>query len=222
LGTIIFYTIYKITNKINSKYYIGKHQTKDLNDGYMGSGKILKRAIEKHGLDNFTKEILFIFDNEEHMNAKEKELVVVSEETYNFCEGGKGGFGYINRNGINKRFKPQKEETKLKVSVGLKKYYDKNPNEAGRSIFFANKKCKEKYPNGVWKNKLHREETKSKIGNANKISQLGSKNSQFGTCWITDGKQNKKIKKEDIDKWFCLGYYKGRMLSNPTGVGTNQ
>lgn len=93
----MYYTIYRITNKINGKFYIGKHQTKDLKDGYMGSGKLIKRAIRKHGVENFSKEILFVFDNEEDMNSKEKELVVIGEDSYNLCEGGNGGFGYINR-----------------------------------------------------------------------------------------------------------------------------
>lgn len=95
----MFYTVYKITNTINGKYYIGMHQTKVLNDGYMGSGKRLKLAIKKYGIENFTKEILHIFDNENDMRNKEKELVVISEESYNLCDGGKGGFGYLNRSG---------------------------------------------------------------------------------------------------------------------------
>ena len=99
----MFYTIYKITNILNGKIYIGKHQTKDLNDDYMGSGKLLRRAIAKYGQENFTKEILFQFDNEVDMNAKEAELVTeefcLREDTnYNLCPGGHGGFGYINKN----------------------------------------------------------------------------------------------------------------------------
>ena len=84
----MFYTVYKITNNLNGKYYIGKHQTKDLNDGYMGSGKFLKRAIKKCGLDNFSKEILHVFPTEQEMNDKEKELVTLNEMCYNRCEGG--------------------------------------------------------------------------------------------------------------------------------------
>ena len=113
----MFYTVYKITNKINNKYYIGMHQTENLNDGYMGSGKRLKLAIEKYGVKNFTKEILHIFDNETEMKNKEKELVVINEMSYNLCDGGKGGFGYLNRSGKSLRTgMKHSEESKKKMA----------------------------------------------------------------------------------------------------------
>jgi len=91
----MFYTVYKIINKVNGKFYIGCHKTEVLDDGYMGSGKILKRAIKKHGLENFVKEILHVYGSAEEMFAKEKELVYVSEETYNLKQGGSGGFDHL-------------------------------------------------------------------------------------------------------------------------------
>lgn len=116
----MFYTIYKTTNLITGKHYIGKHQTKNLTDGYMGSGKLLRRAMEKHGLENFHKEILFICKDEKHMNTLEKILVVIDEEiSYNLCDGGKGGWGYLNRTGMNNSTKDM-EKAKANISKALK------------------------------------------------------------------------------------------------------
>ena len=92
---MFYYTIYKVTNKINGKFYIGKHQTKKLNDHYYGSGKKLLAAIKKYGKENFSKEILFVFETEQEMNDKEKELIteefVKRPDTYNVGVGGEGG-----------------------------------------------------------------------------------------------------------------------------------
>tara|TARA_B110000858_G_scaffold178295_1_gene213987 strand:+ start:1318 stop:1938 length:621 start_codon:yes stop_codon:yes gene_type:complete len=89
------YIIYKTTNLINYKTYIGCHQTTDLNDGYIGSGKLLKRAIVKYGIANFTCEILHQCATKEEMFAKEKDIVnetfVKNTMTYNLKVGGSGG-----------------------------------------------------------------------------------------------------------------------------------
>jgi hypothetical protein len=116
------YTIYKITNKINEMIYIGKHQTKNLDDGYMGSGKFLLQSIAEHGIVNFHKDILFVFDNEAEMNAKERELVnikFVKETTnYNLCIGGGGGWSFVNRKGLG-GFGGREHSDDSKVKIGL-------------------------------------------------------------------------------------------------------
>ena len=69
------YFVYKITNLINGKYYIGVHKGTKY-DGYLGSGKLIKKAISKYGVENFNKEILFEFNTKDEAYSKEKELVV--------------------------------------------------------------------------------------------------------------------------------------------------
>lgn len=90
------YLIYKITNKLNGKIYIGQHQTEDPNDGYMGSGTNIKRAIKKYGLENFSRDILYFCTDWDTMNNMEEVLVdeafIARDDTYNLQTGGKQGF----------------------------------------------------------------------------------------------------------------------------------
>jgi group I intron endonuclease len=89
------YIIYKTTNKLSGKYYIGCHQTDNLNDGYIGSGKYLKHAIKKYGIENFKFEILHIVLTKQDMFQLERELVndalVKDPQSYNLKIGGSGG-----------------------------------------------------------------------------------------------------------------------------------
>ena len=87
--------VYKTTNQITGQYYIGKHSTTNPNDGYLGSGTRLNRAIKKYGRKNFKVEVLREFDSSEL--AYEYEALIVtnemikSDECYNMCLGGEGG-----------------------------------------------------------------------------------------------------------------------------------
>jgi hypothetical protein len=190
------------------------HKTKNLNDGYMGSGKLIKLAIQKYGIENFAKDILHVFDNEEDMKNKEKELVIISEQSYNLCDGGRGGFGYVNTNKLNVGGKyANTEEAKKKKSDTLKEYY-KN-NQKSKEYWQENvDKRIQKYGVDIFKSflgKKHSESSKLKIRETSKGKHEGNKNSQFGTCWITNGQENKKIKKEELNKFVEFGYYRGRI-----------
>lgn len=101
------YIIYKTTCKINGRYYIGKHITKNLNDGYLGSGIHLKKDIRKLGKENFQREILLYCSSIEELNSAEAKLVnesvVKDPQSYNLVEGGSGNtyMGYnVNRKKI--------------------------------------------------------------------------------------------------------------------------
>ena len=91
----MFYTIYKTTNLIDGKCYLGKHITDNVDDNYLGSGIYLNHAIKKYGKENFRKDVLFVFDNQYDMENKEKELIteaIISDPNYyNLALGGQGG-----------------------------------------------------------------------------------------------------------------------------------
>lgn len=195
------YTVYKTTNLLNGKIYIGKHQTNNPDDDYLGSGDAFLAAKEKYGKENFKKEVLFVFDTEAEMNAKEAELVteefVNRNDNYNLCPGGKGGFGFIRNHPDYHEWQKRGAKAgtaKLKEIYG--EDYSKNWRTAGRKAFDQ----KMQSNGGAWfenprfSGKTHTEETKEKL---RKTKNIGSSNSQFGTMWITNGQTNKKIASSD-------------------------
>jgi len=128
------YIIYRTTNIINGKIYIGKHQTKEIEDGYLGSGIALEKAIKKYGKESFKKEVLFIFDTEDEMNQKEKDLVtenfIASNSNYNMGVGGEGGSHF--------KGKKHSEETKIRLSEMAKK--QRHSEEAKKKISESNRR----------------------------------------------------------------------------------
>lgn len=160
------YIVYKITNLNNLKLYIGCHITDNINDSYMGSGKIIKRSMAKNGLDNFQKDILFVFDNETEMFQKEKDLIVELKPEYNLHEGGCGGWSYINKKQPNNEFR----------SLGGKKSKGRIIDTSHMNTIEAKTKARNtlvrKFASGEitpsFLGKKHSSETKAKISASNK------------------------------------------------------
>lgn len=108
----MYYFVYKITNCINNHYYIGVHQTSDINDGYMGSGTRLHNAYKKYGIENFKRDIIMFFDKPTDMYDLERFLITPKEvhddNCYNVKVGGYGGWDYA--------IKQRTKETFSKIS----------------------------------------------------------------------------------------------------------
>lgn len=204
------YTVYKTTNCVNNKYYIGVHKTENPEDDYLGSGTVLKLSIKKYGKENFKKEVLFIFDNIEEAYQKEYELVneafVKCEDNYNLHIGGSGGlaFEYINNDVEFRKAKNRRAAAAMRESPILQtqEYKEKmrrvyaNIAEKQKQAFKDGKRTVSEKSKTSFKGKKHTEETLQKLSDFQKINQSGNKNSQFGTRWCNDGVNNLKISKD--------------------------
>jgi len=214
----VYHIVYKTTNLLNDKFYIGVHKSTKLQDSYLGSGKWISRSIKKYGRDNFRRENLFIYFSSVEAYSKENELISIHLKDplcMNLKQGGMDGFDYINENGLCflKREGEAKRiselgSAKLKYLRNNKEFRDSISLKIKDSILKAIKENRLKIPD--WNGKHHSEETKKKMSEKAKINSKGSNNSQFGTCWITKEGINKKIKKEDLQTWLNQGWSKGR------------
>jgi predicted GIY-YIG superfamily endonuclease len=196
--------VYRTTNKINGKYYIGVHSTWKLDDGYLGSGSRLRNAIKKHGIENFTLEVIQFFDIREDALAKEKELVTTNTlsdpNCMNLRTGGDGGWGpchkarrdWLRQN--DPKWKKRYAEICSRIN---KERLANNPNDPW---FFD------------WSGKKHKPETIEKM---KQHDRSGSKNSQFGKVWIhrLEPFESIRINRDEIDGYLSEGWSIGRKLT---------
>ncbi len=171
------YYIYRITNNINGKTYIGQHKYKYFSDGYMGSGKILKQAQKKYGVENFTKEILvFNISERKHADLLEKTFIaserkkVGIKNCYNITDGGEGHSGPFSEEHKKKLSEVNKgrtfsEETRKKISEILKGHPVSEETRKKLSESHIGKQAGRDNP---FYGKHHSEETRKKLSESHK------------------------------------------------------
>lgn len=138
-----FWCIYRITNLKNGKTYIGQHKVDSLltDDGYLGSGKLIIRAIEKYGPSKFKKEYITFAMTQQEADVLEKFYIAKEKPVYNISKGGQGVTGIEPWN-------------KGKANIWTKEQLERNRQK------HLNRYNNEKNP---FYGKHHTEETKEKL-----------------------------------------------------------
>ena len=192
--------MYCTTCLVTKRYYIGVHKTAVPDDMYLGSGKWLRNAVKKYGEGNFCKDVLFTYSTPEEAFAKEEILVRCHRRNtlcMNIRKGGAGGWDYVNVSGIAQRTKhltgmllQQKFATDPVYRARMQAAWREHIS-AVRPLAIAGsiKAGNHVKATRAWTGCHHSDSAKAAISAGHK----GELNSQFGTCWITDGSRNRKI-----------------------------
>ena len=206
--------IYKITNKINGKVYIGKDEKSKAN--YYGSGKNIKAAIKKYGAENFQKEVLEdCISDKIVLQEKEKFWIekynsIDPEVGYNISKGGDGG-DTISRN-------PDKDIIVNKISNTLKGrvFSEKHRNNLKMNHNSKNPEVARKISEKLkGKNKTEDHKRKLAISSANYNKKIGRwvnddnpmKKHKYKWCYNELTKVSKRVKEGDV---LPEGYVYGR------------
>lgn len=220
------YYIYQITNTINGKIYIGVHQTSDVNDGYMGSGTVIRRSISKYGSENFKKEILEYFDSYDDALSKEKEIVtdefLSRKDVYNLRRGGNGGFGQYHCKLAQSVHRMNKASRTAEYQLSPKTCarclspldYSKRRNK------FCSKSCAAEFNNiqrsisGYQITESHRNKVSEKMSGRtlDTMHKDAIRRSRVGRRYIRNDATGhvKSVHENDLEEWLKNGYRIGR------------
>ena len=215
------YTVYKTVNLINGKYYFGVHKTENPNDDYLGSGVYIKRAVAKHGKENFRKDVLFIYLDPESAFGKEDELIRcyrgLDSQCMNLRKGGSGGFDWIN----SKRNQSWRVRAARKTnrSVALKKrsstsYAETDKSRRAEHFRYTRTEMHQERARALgrsWAGKKHKLETRLAISVV-ASRRTGSKNNQFGTRWMSKEGVVQKVTAEKTLELLKQGWVFGRKV----------
>jgi hypothetical protein len=197
------------------------HSTNNLEDEYFGSGKRIRYSVNKYGRNNHKVEILEFLSSREELKKREAEVVNEELLTDPLCMnlkfGGIGGWDHLiddpkmqevrSNNGLV--FGSKNGSTYLNaLTFKDRSNNSKNMWEMDRESKIEKFKITQSAANSK-EAKIKRKETLDKMD-----FQKGENNSQFGTCWINNGSEVKKIKKDQLQGWLLQGWKSGRKSWN--------
>lgn len=168
--------IYKTTNLINNKIYIGqKKSSKFLGEKYLGSGIRLKEALYKYGQENFKTELIDTAESQDDLDIKEKYWINYYNSKdkfigYNIADGGQWSTNYH----LGMLGKTQSDKQKKAVS-------------------------------NYMTNRIVTEETRNKMSQSAK-KRIKNRKTINGKHWVYNGKQKLPVDSEAIDYYISLGY----------------
>ncbi len=209
-----YHFIYKTTNILNGKFYIGMHSTDNLNDGYLGSGKRIWYSIKKYGKEKFKIEHIEFYPTRDALIQREIELInkdiLKDPMCMNLMQGGWGGF-------VSKEHQFKRSQTGglmhsylLKNDIKYRKKWLKKRSELSKQM------VKDGLMIGLipgsFKDHKHSKETIEQMKRSAQGKHTGKLNSQYSTCWITNKKENKKIKKQDLHLYKNTEWKLGRTM----------
>lgn len=181
------------------------HSTFNINDGYIGSGKRLKYSINKYGIENHICEKLEFFSSREELVNREIEIInenlLQDDMCINLALGGDGGNGskFLSKEQLVKggKYSGNLHSYKMKTDMDYRnksiEVFNNNKKE-----YLSDEENKKKWFDKVsWFGRKHTDKSIDKMKESKKNHGIGSTNSQYGTCWITNEIENKKIKKDD-------------------------
>lgn len=210
-----YHYIYKTICSVTGKYYIGMHSTSNLEDGYIGSSKRLWLSINKHGRENHSKEILEFLESRLALKKKEAELVnediLKDPLCMNLQPGGEGGLCNLEH---KRKFLSAGTEAAAKSGKNIEKLrwlFQNDKDWKDKTLTKRSKSLKGRQT--WWIGKTHTPESKNKISAACSIAQSGSKNSQFGKMWITNGTISTRI---NVGEQIPVSWVVGRIIKNHT------
>jgi group I intron endonuclease len=127
--------IYRTTNKINGKTYIGKKHKQIFVDSYYGSGIVISSAIKKYGKENFEVVLIATADSLEDLNLLERQFILNEQPKYNLAPGGDGGDIISNLE--------NKNDIRSRATAGIKKWHASLTEEEKEEWICSIKKARE-------------------------------------------------------------------------------
>jgi hypothetical protein len=190
------------------------HSTYNIDDGYFGSGKILKRSIAKYGIEHHTKEILHWASSREELVNLEKQIVneslINDPLSMNLRLGGEGGGGWTRE---QQRENNRKSQTRQQWLREHDEKWAKRESDNSRETFQRMRAEGKIPPPPNWTGRKHSDATKKKLSRIKSAQYQGEGNPQYGKRWICNPvtMENKQVLDDEVSRFISSGWSTGKI-----------